>query len=114
METYKYVCNECRYKTNVKSRWEAHIKTELHKTGTRKKRKDIKEPFKCKKCEYETKNKTLLKQHKLNEHGTIEERKEKFKYYCEVCDFGTFSIDIFNKHNNTRKHKKFIERRKEN
>ena len=38
---------------------------------------------KCEKCNYMTKNKTTLIQHDLNEHATIKERKEKFRYYCK-------------------------------
>ena len=34
-----------------------------------------------------------------------EEREKGFKYYCKKCDFGTFSKDIINNHNNTIKHK---------
>ncbi len=45
-----------------------------------------------------------MKQHKLNEHGTIEEREKEFKYYCKDCDFGTFSIDIIEKYKKTKKY----------
>ncbi len=68
----------------------------------------MKEPKKCDKCEYETKNKTTLEKHKLNEHATKEEREKGFKYYCNVCDFGTFSIDTFNIHKESNKHKKRV------
>ena len=40
---YKYNCEKCNFKCNTKARWEAHITTELHKTGQRKKRSDFKE-----------------------------------------------------------------------
>ena len=109
---YKYECEKCRFKCNTKAQWEAHINTTLHQTGERKKRSDIKEPFKCaggtsgEKCEYKTKNKTTLKQHYLNDHGTLEEREKEFKCYCKVCDFGTFSIDIYKNHIESEKHKK--------
>ena len=46
--------------------------------------------------------------HKLNEHATKEEREKEFKYYCFNCDFGTFSKDTMDVHNNTEKHKKSI------
>ena len=46
--------------------------------------------------------------HILNKHSTKDERKEKFKYYCELCDFGTFSKDTMEVHNNSTKHKTFI------
>jgi hypothetical protein len=105
---YKYICENCNFKVNIKTRWENHIMTEKHLLGQRKKRSDYKTPLKCEKCNYMTKNKTTLIQHYLNEHATIKERKEKFRYYCKDCDFGTFSIDLINVHNDTIKHKKQI------
>ena len=87
-----------------KARWEKHINTELHKTGTRKKRKDYKEPLKCDKCDYSTKNLTTMKVHKLNKHSSKEERGKEFTYYCKLCDFGTFSNSLFNKHKLSEKH----------
>lgn len=40
----------------------------------------------------------MFTQHIINEHSNLEKRKAEFKYYCELCDFGTFSKDIYNKH----------------
>jgi hypothetical protein len=102
---YKFICEKCNYKGYLPSQWEKHLNTELHKTGKRKERTDKKEPYKCLKCEYETKNKLGLKQHILNNHTNLEEREKEFKYYCKKCNFGTFSIEILNNHNNTLKHK---------
>ena len=48
--------------------------------------------------------------HILNKHSTKEERKDKFKHYCELCDFGTFSKDTFDVHENSNKHKVYIAR----
>lgn len=103
----KYVCEKCNFKCRFNSQWQKHIATELHTTGFKKKRSDIKDAYKCDKCPYETRNITMFKQHKLSEHGTKEEREANCKYYCKDCDFGTFSKDIFDKHINTNKHKKF-------
>ena len=102
---YKYICDKCNYKGNIKSDWEKHINTSLHKTGKKKERSDKKEPLKCEKCEYRTKSKAGLKQHNLNWHSTLEEREKEFKYYCKYCNFGTFSVDLIDIHNNTKKHK---------
>jgi len=74
-------------------------------SGQRKKRSDCREPFKCNICEYKTKNKTTLKIHKLNKHLTREERKKEFTYYCDNCDFGSFSNDSYEIHLKTTKHK---------
>jgi transcription elongation factor Elf1 len=77
----------------------------LHKTGIKKKRSDYKEPYKCNKCEFVTKNSTTQKIHILNNHSTIEERKQGYKIYCEVCDFGSFYEDSMKIHNASIKHK---------
>ena len=107
---YKHVCEKCDYKCNYESEWVKHCNTELHITGKRKKRIDSKEASKCVKCDYKSKNKTTLKQHYLNEHGTKVEREKEFKYYCKICDLGTFSKDIYNNHINSEKHKKHEKR----
>jgi len=44
----------------------------------------------------------------LNEHADKEAREKQFKYYCKYCDIGTFSKDIMEAHNNTKKHIKSI------
>jgi len=104
----KFICEKCNFETNIKSKWNNHINTELHKTGKRKIRSDCKNPLKCNDCEYITKNNITLKKHILNKHSNIEEREKQFKYYCNVCNFGTFSNDTMNIHNDTEKHKHFI------
>lgn len=100
----KYICEKCNYKTNITSRWNAHILTQLHITGIKKKRSDYLEPTKCDFCEYKTKNKTILKTHILNNHKTPEDRKREFTYYCEMCDFGTYTINSLNIHSSSQKH----------
>lgn len=103
---FKYVCTKCNYKTNLKNSYDRHLMTELHKTGKRKTRKDkIKEIYKCEKCKYTTKFKNNYTAHILNQHSNKEEKKKKFKYYCDVCNFGSFGKTYYNKHINTKKHK---------
>ena len=108
---YKYNCDKCDIHTNANSVWIKHIETELHKTGKRKTRTDKKISEKCPSCEYRTKsiNNINMRQHILNAHSTKEERTEKFKYYCEHCDYGCFANPQIIKHNNTIKHKYNIE-----
>lgn len=106
---YKYKCKPCDFQCNTKSRWEKHISTELHKTGKRKQRSDYKEPFKCEKCGYTSKNTITFKKHVLNEHSDKATRAKEFPYYCKYCNVGTFSKDTFALHNNTKKHKDFID-----
>jgi len=102
---YKYICEKCNYKTNLKSLILQHNETELHKTGERGK-KQIKEKviFKCSDCKFESTNKNNYLIHKLNNHSNKEERKKQFKYYCNNCDFGVFTESSFEKHKNSLRH----------
>jgi len=50
--------------------------------------------------------------HILNKHSTIEERKQKFKFYYELCEFGSFSKDTFDIYINSDKHKIYSIRKK--
>jgi hypothetical protein len=102
---YKFICDKCNYKTNLKSLILQHNETELHKTGERGK-KPIKEKeiFKCSDCEFYSTNKNNYLTHKLNNHSTKEERKKQFKYYCDSCDFGVFTESSFEKHKNSLRH----------
>jgi hypothetical protein len=108
MDNKKYICEKCNFGCDIQSRWDAHTKTTLHETGKKKQRSDYKEPLKCEKCDYKTKNKLMMLQHKLNEHSTIGEREKEFKYYCKICDYGTVSKDLYEKHEKSQKHIKYI------
>jgi hypothetical protein len=114
METEKnpYNCIDCNYNCKYLSQWTKHISTELHKTGTKKIRSDLKPPNKCSHCNFESKNNIMFKQHILNEHSTLDERASKFKFYCKTCDYGSFSVDLFNNHMKSKKHVKYINRQK--
>ena len=105
MSICKFNCEKCNYSTNFKYSWNKHCNTILHKTGKRKIRKDrIQENYICNKCDYITTNKNNYLTHILNNHSKKEERKEKFKFYCEKCDFGVFVKSSFEKHLITKKH----------
>jgi len=101
---YKFICIPCNFKCNEKSRWDKHIECDKHKTGQRKTRCDYKGPYKCDICNYDTKNSTTYKQHILNEHSNKEIREKEFKFYCKLCDFGTFSNSLYNIHKKSDKH----------
>ncbi len=104
----KFCCEKCNFNCKYESQWKKHIETELHIKGIKKKRSDFKGLYKCENCSYETKNIIMFKQHKLNEHSDKKTREKDFTHYCKCCDFGTFSIQIFNKHIDTNKHKTYI------
>lgn len=107
IETFKYDCKACNYRTNYISQWNKHIETDLHKTGKRKTRIDKKRVDKCPQCNYTSNGNTNMKQHILNDHGTTDERKNTFKYYCDYCDYGTFAKSLYEKHKQTKKHDNF-------
>jgi hypothetical protein len=104
---YNFFCNNCNFKCKYQSSWIAHINTSLHQTGKKKTRSDYKGPAKCDKCNFSTNNSINYKKHILNTHSTKEDRETHFKFYCKLCDFGTFAIATINLHNNTDKHKNF-------
>ena len=110
--TDNFTCDKCNYKCKFESEWKKHLNTGLHKDGIRKKRSDFNETKKCELCEYKTQNKTVMKKHFLNEHASKKDREKDFKYYCSTCDFGTFCEKTINVHNNTKKHIKYIDRKK--
>ena len=83
----KYNCEQCKFKCNTKARWNAHINTELHRTGIRKKRSDYKEPTICEKCEYKTDNKKDYNKHKLTRKHLVEtDVKQKNPIFTCECD----------------------------
>lgn len=103
-QEYRYVCEKCAFFTNAKSTFNIHLSTEKHKNGKKAIRCDKKYPEKCPKCNYKPKGYTNFVKHTLIYHSSKEERKERFTFFCENCDFGTFSEKLFNNHKNTDKH----------
>jgi hypothetical protein len=86
------------------SHWKQHIESNKHKNGGIQTRSDkVLEP-KCKFCNFESNNLTNMTVHVLTKHSTPEQRKNDFKYYCEKCDFGTFTQILFTRHLETQKH----------
>ena len=86
---HTYYCECCNYKCIYPAHWKQHLECEKHKNnGKRKTRSDkVLEP-KCKLCDYTTTRTTNMKLHYLNNHANKEERKNEFKYYCELLQFG--------------------------
>jgi len=99
----KFKCEECNYKTNYKSSYDKHLRSVLHQTGERKIRSDKKNKN-CNICEYSCSTEKNLKSHKLIYHLTKDDRKEKFKYYCEKCDYGNDCNILYKKHLESKKH----------
>ena len=113
---YKYNCERCDFHCNEKLRWDGHINTGKHQTGKRAPNKNIKESYKCDKCEYITRNTIKFKEHKLNNHSNKEEREKEFKFYCKTCDRGYFYEDMYKRHEDIRKNRiyKYIKSKNNN
>jgi hypothetical protein len=107
---FEYVCEKCNFGSNVKIAYEVHLKTVKHITGKRKIRCDKKISDKCPDCEYTTKCYMAMMTHILNKHASTKERKEKFKYYCECCNFGTFKMNQYDKHMLSSSHMRMIKK----
>jgi hypothetical protein len=85
-----------------------HLNSDLHITGKRKKRSDIKDYHECIECNYKTKQITNLKLHILNKHKTKKERSKIFPFYCKICDVGKMKQCDYESHINSRKHKNMV------
>jgi hypothetical protein len=105
MTDYKFHCEKCNFFTNYPQNYKRHLDTGNHNNG---KRKDYGGPYKCPDCYYETSKSSNYQKHRLNHHATEEEKKEQFKFYCEYCRIGADTQSIFDKHNESNKHKKYI------
>lgn len=105
---YKFYCDKCKYGTNIKGSMKDHEMSYFHKTGVKKSKKVI-DLYKCDKCDYKNEHKYNYIAHKLNHHGTKEERKEQFKYYCDTCDMGTFTKSVHETHMKSTRHNRKVE-----
>lgn len=104
-QEYKYKCEKCCFFTNAKSIYDIHLMTEKHKTGKRAIRCDKKYPEKCPNCNYKPKSNMNYLQHTLIYHSTIDEKIKQFPYYCEKCNYGSFTKKSFDIHKSSKKHK---------
>ncbi len=102
---YRYSCEKCAFFTNSHATYKIHLMTEKHINGKNAIRCDKKYPEKCPKCDYEPKSNTNYLQHTLIYHSSREDRKAKFPFYCEVCDYGSFTEKSLITHKNSKKHK---------
>lgn len=108
-----YECEKCNFVTTYSSSYKRHIENGTHRariiTKPRKKQ-EVKEKvpqiFKCDKCEYTANRKENTENHYLKNHASEQERKKRFKYYCDLCNFGTKSNSDNAKHINSIHHKR--------
>ncbi len=103
----KYECIKCNYVTNYKSSYDKHLSSNIHITGEKKVRSDKKDN-KCEICNEIFASQQSLKDHKINKHTDIKNKKENYKYYCECCYIGTNTETIYKKHIESKKHQSII------
>ena len=104
MDETKYYCEKCNFNTNYMSHWNEHLESNKHNGKKRKERSDKILVPKCSHCNYETNKTSNMKLHTLTHHSTPQDRKQKFKHYCDNCDFGTDVQILFSRHLETQKH----------
>jgi hypothetical protein len=110
IDKYTFKCEKCNFGTHYKQAFDRHNLTGKHINGHITRISKIPSELSCTICNnYKTDNTFNLQIHKLNNHSSQSERKEKYKYYCEICDFGVFSEASINNHIKTKKHLKNIE-----
>jgi len=108
MEQHKieYNCECCNYNCVFLSHWHQHCSSYKHKNnGIKKIRSDKQLNPICDLCGYFSNNLTNMKTHQLTKHSSNVDRKNKFTFYCDLCDFGTFTNILFKRHVETVKHK---------
>ena len=96
-KTFKFNCDLCKFNTDIKASWHAHIMSDKHNRLGQKK------STKCDLCNYESVSHWNVKLHVLSKHSTKEDR-QKHKYYCNICDTVFFCPTYMERHMNGKKH----------
>jgi ribosomal protein L35 len=104
LEITKFKCEKCQFKCGFISQWNDHINSKRHTGEKCKERNDKILSEKYKSCDYKPTKTTNMKLHYLNKHATKEERRNRFIFYCEKCDFGCFVEILYSRHLETKKH----------
>jgi hypothetical protein len=91
-----FSCERCNFQTKYKSTFNYHMSSKLHNEG--------RVHYSCQECDYESKNKSHMSTHCVLKHASPSDRKEKCKFYCELCDSGMFSQVYYDKHQRSHKH----------
>ncbi len=103
-EVKNFSCDKCSITFEYKSKYEAHLQSKRHTGEPKKTRLDKIFDPKCKHCNFIAAHFTSMQTHTLTKHGTPQERKEHFKYYCQECDIGTMGEILWKRHQETKKH----------
>ena len=109
-----YYCKECDFETKFKSQWNIHCDTKKHKIAVGE--IEERETHFCRDCDYTTKYESQWKIHcNTQRHKIMIGEAKAFAkpdmYRCECCDYETSIKQVFDKHNQSKKHiAKYIEK----
>lgn len=118
MNNDELCCEQCNFKTNLKSTFKNHNKSKVHLRLFNKCEKYKEYKFHCEICYYGTNNKRTLEKHnvsKLHRHRTninFEKNNCNFDYRCFECKYMTKSTNSFSQHKRTKKHLKNLKEEK--
>jgi hypothetical protein len=98
-----YNCKTCKFECKYLSNWVQHIQTARHKNDGKKTRK-VTRNKNCSICDYTGLTYSDARNHYLSKHGTTEEKKKEYPYYCDSCNIGSFGKCIYEAHCKTNKH----------
>ena len=96
---YYDICQCCKFVAADRSKWLKHLESEKHKRNGKKK-----DNYKCNLCSYTCPNNYNFNVHYVLVHASPEERKQKAKFYCEICNFGFFCKLYYDTHIKSIKH----------
>jgi len=114
-----YYCKDCNFETKFKSQWNIHCKSKKHRIAVGE--IEEKQVYFCPECDYTTKYESQWNIHcNTSRHkiGIGQERAfaKPNMYRCELCDYETPIKQVFEKHNQSKKHtmKYIVENEKNN
>jgi hypothetical protein len=98
-----YICEICDFKCDYLANWNKHILTSKHNNNGKTIKKETRNKY-CNICGYKALTYSDARNHYLSKHGTTEEKKKEYPYYCNSCNIGTFGKCIYKAHCKTNKH----------
>ncbi len=91
-----YNCEKCNYSTTFKQRYQVHLLSKKHVED-----EHIIKSYECKKCNYSTVYKHCYDSHLLSKKHTDEKKIRE----CKCCRFKCKTLQQFDRHYETKKHK---------
>jgi hypothetical protein len=95
-------CDPCEYVACSASEWLQHCKTNKHKKG------GIDKQTECLECDFKATTHWNYVIHFVSKHATPEQKKEKSKFYCDLCVVGFFCKPNYDSHLKSKKHTNLV------